>query len=138
MLRRAKRLQFTFDEYCVTYARPSLALGREEWRQIEYLLWITQPFFKFTTLLCKSKDASIHLVFSIYNKLFARLEKSMTRLQRKRVPWKQMMRTALSAAKKKLSEYYGMTDDVHGDLFCYWYHSLPATEASILLKQGLG
>ncbi|CAP79491.1 Pc19g00750 [Penicillium rubens Wisconsin 54-1255] len=76
MLRRAKRLQSTFDEFCSQYDQDHFALNQEEWRQIEYLLWITQPFFKFTSLLSKTKDVSIHLIFSIYNKLFAHLEKS--------------------------------------------------------------
>lgn len=51
-------------------------LDPEEWRQIEYLLWITQPFFKFTTALSKTKDVTIHSVFGIYNKLFEHLETS--------------------------------------------------------------
>lgn len=33
-------------------------LDQEEWRQIEYLLWITESF-KFTTTLSKTKDISI-------------------------------------------------------------------------------
>ena len=115
MLRRAKRLQSTIDAFCLQYHQDHFALNNEEWRQIEYLLYITQPFFKFTTLLSQTKEVSIHLVFSIYNKLFAHLEKSIRRLQRKKVSWKQMMLTALRAAKGKLSHYYSMTDDIHGD-----------------------
>lgn len=76
MLRRAKRLQSTFDEFCSQYDQDHFALNQEEWRQIEYFLWITQPFFKFTTLLSKTKDVSVHLIFSIYNKLFAHLQKT--------------------------------------------------------------
>lgn len=119
MLQRAKRLQSTYNAFCSEsqYALPHLTLDREEWRQIEYLLCITQPFFRFTTLLSQTRDVSIHLVFSIYNKLFDHLEKSMDALRRKRVPWKQLMRTALEAAKSKLSHYYAMTDDIPGDLY---------------------
>lgn len=76
MLRRAKRLQSMLDRFCTQYGHPHLMLGPEEWRQIEYLLWITQPFFKFTTALSKTKDVTIHSVFGIYNKLFEHLETS--------------------------------------------------------------
>lgn len=54
-------------------------LDQEEWRQIGYLLWITQPF-KFTTSLSKTKDITIHIVFEIYNNLFDHLEKSIHQL----------------------------------------------------------
>jgi hypothetical protein len=117
MLRRAKRVQSVFDAFCSHYDRADLTLNQEEGRQVEYLLWITQPFFKFTTALSKTKDATIHSVFSIYNKLFDHLEKSIRQLQRKKVPWKQLMLSTLNAAKTKLSEYYSMTDDVPSDLY---------------------
>ena len=119
MLQRAKRLQSTFNAFCSEsqYALPHLTLDHEEWRQIEYLLYITQPFFRFTTLLSQTRDVSIHLVFSIYNKLFDHLEKSMDALRRKKVSWKQLVLKALEAAKSKLSHYYAMTDDIPGDLY---------------------
>lgn len=117
MLRRAKRLQSIFDKFCKHYDQDHFALGAEEWRQVEYLLWITQPFFKFTSLLSQTRDVSIHLVFSIYNKLFDHLEKSTWHLQRKKVAWKQLMLAAIHAAKEKLAHYYSMTDEVPDDLY---------------------
>lgn len=117
MLRRAKRLQSTFDEFCSQYDQDHFALSQEEWRQIDYLLWITLPFFKFTTLLSKTKDVSIHLIFSIYNKLFTHLETSKSALKRKKVAWKQLMLASLEAAEKKLSHYYGMTDTIDNNLY---------------------
>lgn len=117
MLRRAKRLQKKFDEFCASYNVPQLKLSQEEWRQIDYLLCITQPFFKWTSLLSQTKDISIHLVFGIYNRLFDHLEKSIRQLQRKKVHWKQLMLKALEAAKVKLSHYYGMTDQIPSDLY---------------------
>lgn len=116
MLRRAKRLQSTFNSFCSEYGLNDLTLDQQEWRQIEYLLWITQPFFKFTTALSKTKDVTIHIVFEIYNKLFDHLEKAIRQLRRKKAPWKQLMLTALTAAKDKLSEYYAKTDEMQGDL----------------------
>ena len=86
ILRRAKRLQAIFNEFCSQFQLRDLTLSEDKWRQIEYLLWITQPFFKFTTVLYKSKDTTIHIVFEIYNNLFEYLEKSTRQLQRKKVP----------------------------------------------------
>jgi hypothetical protein len=117
MLRRARRLRGIFDPFCSDYDRQDLALNQDEWRQIEYLLWITEPFFKFTTALSKTKDITVHLIFGIYNKLFDHLEKSTRQLQRKKIPWKKVMLAALSAAKDKLSQYYSQTDHIRGDLF---------------------
>lgn len=70
MLRRAKRLQSIFHDSCSQFGLDQLILDDEEWRQIEYLLWITQPFFKFTSVLSKAKDVTIHSVFGVYNRLF--------------------------------------------------------------------
>jgi hypothetical protein len=116
MLRRAKRLQSIFDEFCIKYGHSHLKLDQEQWRQIDYLLCITQPFFQFTNALSKTKDVTIHFVFGIYNKLFDHLEKSINRLNRKKVSWKKVMLSALYAAKAKLSQYYSKTDDMPGDL----------------------
>lgn len=117
MLQRAKRLQSIFNTFCSEYGLRDLTLDQEEWRQIDYLLWITQPFFKSTTALSKTKDITIHIVFEIYNNLFDHLENSIHQLQRKKVPWKRVMLTALNATKHKLSEYYSQTDKIPGDLF---------------------
>lgn len=117
MLRRAKRLQTVCDEFCVQYSRHDLQLGQEEWRQVDYLLTITQPFYTFTTTLSKSKDITVHTIFGIYNKLFSHLEKSMAKLARKKVNWKTVMLSALKQAKSKLSQYYSMTDQIPGDLY---------------------
>lgn len=117
MLRRAKRLFSIFDQYCVQHGHPQFKLDRDEWRQIDYLLCITQPFYKWTTGLSKTKDVTIHNVFRVYNKLFDHLETSIRQLQRKKVPWKQTMLRALHAGKEKLSVYYSKTEQVHGDLY---------------------
>lgn len=117
MLRRARRLYTTYNSYCADFNQPYFALNSEGWRQIDYLLCILQPFFTFTTLVCRTKDSSIHLVFRIYNKLFDHLERSISQLQRKKVHWKQMMLSSLEAAKEKLIKYYGMTDSIEGDLY---------------------
>lgn len=118
MLSRAKRLQAVFDQYCTTHQYVQFKLDQEEWRQIEYLLLITKPFFDFTTALSKTKDVTVHQIFGIYNKLFSHLEASEKQLKRKAVPWKKRMLEALKAARDKLSEYYTATDkEAYGDIY---------------------
>jgi hypothetical protein len=117
MLARAKKLQQAFDAFCSQYDQEHFALSQEQWRQVDYLLYILQPFHRFTTLLSKTKDVTIHRVFKIYNKLFDHLEKSIRQLRRKRVAWKQVMLASLEAAQSKLSTYYKDTDKIDGHLY---------------------
>ncbi|KAI9037296.1 uncharacterized protein KD926_000658 [Aspergillus affinis] len=117
MLRHAKRLQSVLNKVCSQYENYELQPSQEEWRQIDYLLSITQPFFTFTTSLSKTKEVTIYSVFAIYNNLFTHLEKSKAQLARKKVGWKKVMLSALRAAKLKLSEYYRMTDEIGNDLY---------------------
>lgn len=85
MLRRAKRLRSDLDRFCDEYEAIHLKMTSDEWRQIDYLLGITQPFFKFTTALSMTKDVTVHTMFRIYNQLFSHLEGSIRQLRRKRV-----------------------------------------------------
>ena len=60
MLRRIKKLQPVIDRYCTEYNLRDYELDKEEWRQIDYLVYITLPFYEFTTALCQTKDATVH------------------------------------------------------------------------------
>lgn len=111
MLTRARKLQSCFDEYCTTNQYTQFKLNDEEWRQVEYLLLITKPFFDFTNVLSKTRDCTVHHIFSIYNRLFTHLEEAEKKLRCKRVHWKKSMLRALQLAQKKLSKYYSGTDD---------------------------
>jgi hypothetical protein len=117
MLRRAKRLRDYFGPFCADYSCDDMALNNEEWRQIDYLLCITKPFFDYTLALSKTRDVTAHLVFRIYNALFEHLEKSISQLKRKRVMWKQQMLSSLKAGRQKLDEYYSQTDEVRGHIY---------------------
>jgi hypothetical protein len=118
MLNRAKKLQSIIDQYCTTHQYVQFKLGQDEWRQIEYLLLITKPFFDYTTILSKTKDVTVHSIFSIYNGLFSHLDASKKQLKRKGVPWKKQMLKALRAAHKKLSVYYKATDtEAYGNIY---------------------
>ncbi|OQD68423.1 hypothetical protein PENANT_c312G04950 [Penicillium antarcticum] len=83
MLRRAKRLRPIFTPFCAEYDCEEILLYEEEWRQVNYLLCITKPFFDYTTQLSKTRDITAHYMFKIYNKLFEYLEQSIKQLRRK-------------------------------------------------------
>ncbi|KAG0156535.1 hypothetical protein PDIDSM_3716 [Penicillium digitatum] len=110
MLRRAKRLRDFLGTFCIDYNCEEMALNNDEWRQIDYLLCLTKPFYEYTLALSKTRDVTAHLVFQIYNMLFEHLEKSIKQLQRKHVPWKQQMLSSLEAGRLKLDEYHSQTD----------------------------
>ncbi|OQD95763.1 hypothetical protein PENVUL_c105G07924 [Penicillium vulpinum] len=117
MLRRAKRLRDFLGTFCTDYNCEEMALNNDEWRQIDYLLCLTKPFYEYTLALSKTRDVTAHLVFQIYNILFEHLEKSIKQLQRKRVPWKQQMLSSLEAGRLKLDEYYSQTDHDRDHLY---------------------
>jgi len=117
MLRRAKRLQLIFDKFCQEYNQPYIQLSQKKWRQVDYLLSITQPFFIFTNIVSKNNDITIHTVFGIYNTLFNYIEKSKAQLARKKVNWKTVIFKALLYTKNKLSVYYSATDTIGDDLY---------------------
>jgi hypothetical protein len=86
MLQRANRLYVTFKRYYTVYNQSQFQLNAQEWRQVEYLLYITKPFYIWTVGLSKVKDVTIHCVFEVYNRLFGHFEDSQKRLIRKKVP----------------------------------------------------
>jgi hypothetical protein len=70
MLRRARRLRSFIVTFCDHYDYPEFALNDNQWRQVDYLLCLTKPFFDYTLALSKTRDVTSHLVFQIYNLLF--------------------------------------------------------------------
>jgi hypothetical protein len=68
MLRRAKRPRAIFKLLCAEYDCEEMLLCDEEWSQVDYLLYITEPFFDYTTQLSKTRDVTADYVFKTYNK----------------------------------------------------------------------
>jgi hypothetical protein len=135
MLRRVKRLRSFFALFCAEYDRTDLVLDDEEWRQVDYLLWVTQPFFEFTTELSKTKDVTAHHIYKIYNLLFEHLEESISQLAKKRVLWKKTMLQALEAALQKLRRYYPATDTIKYDLYAISTMLAPSNKFKFFLTK---
>ncbi|KAJ5522962.1 hypothetical protein N7513_012065 [Penicillium frequentans] len=117
MLRRAKRLRVFITKYCDQFNCKDFVLDDDQWRQIDYLLCLTKPFFDYTLALSKTRDVTSHLVFQIYNLLFEHIERSKIQLQRKRVVWKKQMLISLEASHAKLRDYYKETDYMQGHIY---------------------
>lgn len=117
MLRRARRLRNTIDKYCRDHEYSQFKITDIEWRQIDYLVHLTRPFFKFTMALMKTKDVTIHSVFLVYRKLLEHIERSNRKLRKKTTPWKRDMYGAMLMAKQKLRDYYEKTYRDHGFLY---------------------
>jgi hypothetical protein len=58
MPRRAKRLRAFFALFCAEYNCEEMLLNNEIWRQINYLLCITKPFFEYITELLRAKEVT--------------------------------------------------------------------------------
>jgi hypothetical protein len=117
MLRRARRLRNTIDKYCCDHEYSQFKVTDVEWRQIDYLVHLTKPFFQFTMALMKTKDVTIHSVFLVYRKLLEHIERSNRTLKKKTTPWKKDMYGALLVARQRLREYYEKTYRDHGFLY---------------------
>lgn len=117
MLRRARRLRNTIDKYCRGHEYSQFKITDIEWRQIDYLVHLTRPFFKFTMALMKTKDVTIHSVFLVYRKFLEHIERSNRKLRKKTTPWKKDMYGAMLMAKQKLRDYYEKTYRDHGFLY---------------------
>jgi hypothetical protein len=112
MLRRGRKLKpyvnlfFNQEQFTSTELE---SLTDAEWRQVDYLTELLQPFAKYTAAIGATNGPTVHQVLDVYNDLFDHFDEQEAKLVRKRVPWKVSMCTGLSEAKKKLSEYYSQT-----------------------------
>jgi hypothetical protein len=138
MLRRAKRLSKFYDEYCDNIGTQKYKLSKAEWRRIDYLLYITEPFYRYTTVLSKTKEITVHHVFGVYNALFDHFKKSIERLRPKTIPWKVAMLNALEAGMQKLMSYYAKTKEIHGSLYAIGTILAPQHKLSFFSSKAWG
>ncbi|KAJ5849405.1 hypothetical protein N7534_008094 [Penicillium rubens] len=107
MLRRAKRLQPIFDEFRSQYGHPHLMCA-----STDYLLYLTKPFFEFTTALSQTKDATIHSP-----RYLTILKSQLASLNQSKSPETIDGRRTFYAAKDKLSQYYNKIAETHNNLY---------------------
>jgi hypothetical protein len=110
MLKRARKLKPFIDQLFDSGAASTLEyLEPTEWRQVDYLIELLQPFAKYTAAISATNGPTVHQVLDVYNDLFDHLDEQEAKLARKRLPWKVKMYTGLGEAKVKLTEYYSQT-----------------------------
>jgi len=134
MLRRARKLRNCITKYCKDHDYPQFDMDEVEWRQVDYLIQLTKPFFQFTMALMKTRDVTIHSVFLVYRKLLEHIDSSISRLKKKSTPWKQSMHDALLAAKQKLADYYNKTYRDHGFLYAIGTILAPQYKLSVFAE----
>src|SRR5688572_9807121 len=106
-LERAYRLHTYTAEWLGKYPEYAmLQTTNNEWRAIEYLMEILEPFRYYTLWMSKQRNVTIHLVIRIYNDLFDHFDKILKVLKNKRTSWKIECYKAVEAARNKLREYY--------------------------------
>ena len=110
MLKRARKLKPFIDQLFNSGAASTLEyLELTEWRQVDYLIELLQPFAKYTAAISATNGRTVHQVMDVYNDLFDHLDEQEAKLARKRLPWKVQMYKGLGEAREKLTEYYSQT-----------------------------
>jgi hypothetical protein len=112
MLRRARKLKLELNSSLQWGEATGTGLEwltPAEWRQVDYLIELLQPFAKYTAAIGATNGPTVHQVLDVYNNLFDHLDEQEVKLARKRISWKVQMHTGLGEAKKKLAEYYSQT-----------------------------
>jgi hypothetical protein len=122
MLIRAWRLRKAINGWLEKYGPADfqlrgLQLSLDDWNQIRYLIVILRPFFKWTEGLSKASTPIISKAWATYTSLFRHLETLESTLQRKQTAWKSQLAVAVTAAHRKLSEYYTRTDGHRGTIY---------------------
>lgn len=120
-----KRLGSIITDYCRGYQDyPQYLPDEKEWRQVDYFLNITEPFYKLTTSVSKTKYATVHNVSQVYERLFGHMQDSIKKkLENERDSWKRTFLHALQGeGESKLHHYYAMSErppfNVGGTIRC--------------------
>ncbi|QVM12424.1 hypothetical protein D8B26_007053 [Coccidioides posadasii str. Silveira] len=91
-----------------------LRLLDHDWKQLEYMVGLLQPFSRFTKVLSKTTGPTIHLVWATYNHLFQHLEREEDKAQQ--LTTRENIQEAIKAANLKFQKYYGDTEHPKGEL----------------------
>lgn len=99
-----------------------LAMKDEEWKYVEVLLNILEPYWEMTNACGASLAPTVHEIFRCYNFLFDKLDsqqKQCGKYKQRTHKCKdaQQLLAAIGAAKEKLSKYYAKTDGSAGHYY---------------------
>jgi hypothetical protein len=113
MLSRAYLLRKYIDEWLRSegnYRKKFLKLrvSKLEWNHVQYMITLLQPFKQWTNALSKTKSVVIHQAWIVYNQLYDHLDDAFDKFNSSHASG-EIYRSAIDAARKKLSTYYSKT-----------------------------
>ncbi|KAJ6015540.1 hypothetical protein N7540_010131 [Penicillium herquei] len=109
MLHRAEKLREFIAPFCAHHGYAKRLLDDEEWRQIDYLLCVMEPFVEVVNHLALGGQASMQSVLHYYQNLFEHLEDSIKQLRKKHVPWKRQILESLEICREELAKAHEET-----------------------------
>jgi hypothetical protein len=117
MLIRAFNLKKMLQRYHDKHEAKYLKIFDMKWFQMKYLIDLIKLFSVFIKRIDQFKSFTIHQVFEIYDKLFDHLNRTRTKLSRKKIAWKKIMLKELIAANAKFRQYYAKTQKLLNHLY---------------------
>jgi len=120
MCERAVYLRKAIDMYVKQQYFFQLEISQQEWKRVEFLLDILEPFKRCNDRMEGTKRPGIEKVFWIYETLFNeldRLAEVMDQADTKEAEWIKELQPAFGAMRAKLTKYYTGTSkpSVYGD-----------------------
>ena len=94
-----------------------LKVSHKEWKQIKYIVKLLKSFKTFINALESTAESMINKVWLIYNDLFDHLEDQHKKMRICRLSFTLQLSIVISAASKKLSQYYDKTTDKQDTLY---------------------
>ena len=114
MLDRALSLKLYIRHWVQQYpAYRGLLLTEDEWRLVEDVLIILQPFRFYTLWISSSKSVTIHRSLEVYSSIILRLKGQLDELKHARLDWKVELRNAVSKALEYATRLWDNLDSVH-------------------------
>jgi hypothetical protein len=120
MVKTAWELKKTIRRWLIAYGQErfgNLSIQDSEWKKIEDILRILEPFAILTSLIGTTLQVSVHSVFRSFNWLFDRIGDITGELEAKKGEATIELLEALNVAKKRLQIYYGKNSGIYGRFF---------------------
>jgi len=118
MLNRVVRMRKYIRLWCQTESEyVKLYSTCDEWKQIEYMIFILQSFHRLTQIGFVSHRSTLHKVWNIYINLYNHLKDKLKELKNKRATWKVNIRESIQDEIDKLQKYYSFTFDAGETLY---------------------
>lgn len=112
MIQQAAYLRKAIREFLSTKKEKDVAhmqMTEIEWKVVETLLVILEPFYHCTLVIQSSKRPTLQTTYYFYNYLFNKLDDMRESLAQNRSKWKQELATSVELMHAKLALYYSRT-----------------------------